>query len=365
MHIYNFNNVNMLESILFSLNNPIVVLDKKNTIVFVNPAFEELLSLSKSILIKKRLNLFIDDYSPFFLLLDRVRKNRSSLSEDSLVLSFKNNVNKKLKVNVFPTINHEDYTTVQFTESIISDKFVSYKINSKISQSFSSMVNMLMHELKNPLSGITGAAQLLEKDLKGKNNLELTKLIRSETERINKLLSSMENISLGEGNIDCNFINIHEILNYCKKISENSFGKNVNFKEDYDPSLPLVYGNYDLLIQIFLNLIKNACEAKVNNSLVILKTSYNSNKLKSINAYDIPETLPLQVEVIDNGIGIKDDQINNIFNPFITSKKSGYGLGLSIVSSGLNSLGASIEVLSKRGETNFCINFPYKENLKG
>ena len=204
-----FNNLTMFESILFSLNNPIVVLDKKNTIVFVNPAFEELLSLSKSILIKKRLNLFIDDYSPFFLLLDRVRKNRSSLSEDSLLLSFKNNVNKKIKVNVFPTINHEDYTTVQFTESIISDKFVSYKINSKISQSFSSMVNMLMHELKNPLSGITGAAQLLEKDLKGKNNLELTKLIRSETERINKLLSSMENISMGEDNIDCNFINIH------------------------------------------------------------------------------------------------------------------------------------------------------------
>ena len=355
----------MFQSILYSLNNPIVVLDKKNLIVFVNPAFEELLSISKSILINKKLNLFLDDYSALFLLLNRVRKSKSSLSEDSLLISFKNNSNKKLKVNVFPTVDHDEHITIQFTESIISDKFVSYKIHSKISQSFSSMVGMLMHELKNPLSGISGATQLLEKDLKNKSNLELTSLIKLETQRINKLLSSMENISIGEGNIDCNHINIHEVLKYCKKIAENSFGKNVLFNENYDPSLPEIFGNYDLLIQIFLNLIKNACEAMIDNPSVILKTSYNSNKLASLNMYDMPETLPLQVEIIDNGIGIEEDKINNIFDPFVSSKKRGYGLGLSIVSSGLSSLGASIDVISKKGQTNFRINFPFKEKHAG
>ena len=222
-----------------------------------------------------------------------------------------------------------------------------------------------MHELKNPLSGIVGASQLLEKDLKNDQDLELVELIRLEANRINKLLSNIELISAGEGYLPSDYVNIHEVLNHCKKVAKNSFGKRFTFVDEYDPSLPEVYGNYDLLIQIFLNLIKNSCEAQNENGEIKLRTSFNSNKIVTFNSNNLPEIMPLQIEVIDYGVGIKESELPNIFEPFVSTKNNNRGLGLSIVSSGLNSLGATIEVTSNNHKTNFCINFPLKANLNG
>jgi len=357
--------MNMYENILSSLNTPIIVLDKENFIKFANPAFEEFISLSKNILINNTLKSFIDEDSPLFLLINRARKANNSLSEDNLTISSKNNLKKKSKINIFPVFNNSKYITIQFTESLVSDKFISHKINNKISKSFSSLIGMLMHELKNPLSGIVGASQLLEKDLKNDQDLELVELIRLEANRINKLLSNIELISAGEGYLPSDYVNIHEVLNHCKKVAKNSFGKRITFVDEYDPSLPEVYGNYDLLIQIFLNLIKNSCEAQNENGEIKLKTSFKSNKIVTFNSNDLPERMPLQIEVIDYGVGIKESELPNIFEPFVSTKNNNRGLGLSIVSSGLNSLGATIEVTSNNHKTNFCINFPLKVNLNG
>ena len=215
--------MNMYENILSSLNTPIIVLDKENFIKFANPAFEEFISLSKNILINNTLKSFIDEDSPLFLLINRARKVNNSLSEDNLTISSKNNLRKKSKINIFPVFNNSSYITIQFTESLVSDKFISHKINNKISKSFSSLIGMLMHELKNPLSGIVGASQLLEKDLKNDQDLELVELIRLEANRINKLLSNIELISAGEGYLPSDYVNIHEVLNHCKKVAKNSF----------------------------------------------------------------------------------------------------------------------------------------------
>ena len=143
---------------------------------------------------------------------------------------------------------------------------------------------------------------MLEKETINKNDLELINLIKSEAQRINKLFANMELISAGEANLPCKYINVHEILNHCKKIAQNSFGKNFHFVEDYDPSLPKIFGNYDLLVQIFLNLIKNSCEAQLTSGTVKLKTSYNSNKYMRFNTKDLPDILPLQIEIIDYGM---------------------------------------------------------------
>ena len=94
--------------------------------------------------------------------------------------------------------------------------------------------------------------------------------------------------------------------------------------------------------------------------VIILKTSYNANKKFLLNENDLPEIKPLQVEVIDFGIGISDTDLQNIFDPFITNKKNGKGLGLSIVSNSIRTLDGSIEVTSENGRTNFCLNFPLK-----
>ena len=119
-----------------------------------------------------------------------------------------------------------------------------------------------------------------------------------------------------------------------------------------------------MLIQIFTNLIKNASEAQNNKGKIILKTSYNASKKFLLNENDLPEKKPLQVEVIDFGIGIPESDFENIFDPFITNKQDGKGLGLSIVSNSIRTLDGSIEVTSENGCTNFCLNFPLKATLK-
>ena len=218
-----------------------------------------------------------------------------------------------------------------------------------------------MHELKNPLSGIVGATLLLQKDLQSSNYVEMLDLIKFEADRIKALLSNMENLSAGEGNVSLESINIHKVLNYCTNSAKNCYGSDILFEQIYDPSLPDFYANEELLIQIFTNLIKNGCEAQNNKGKIILKTSYNANKKFLLNENDLPEIKPLQVEVIDFGIGISDTDLQNIFDPFITKKQNGKGLGLSFVSNSIRTLDGSIEVSSENGCTNFCLNFPLKK----
>ena len=350
----------MHKEILTSLNTPIIILDKDNLIKFVNPSLEEFISLSKTILLNNSLLKFIDPDSPIFILVNRVRKSNNSLSEESLILSSKSFFQKEIKVNIMPVYDIEDYIIIQIEELINSRKYLSYKIHDKISKSFSSLVSMLMHELKNPLSGIFGATQLLEKDIKSKSLTELTDVIKLETKRISKVLSDFENITDDTIEIPSKFLNIHEVLKHCIKVTKNSFGKKISLVEEYDPSLPHVFGNYDLLIQIFLNIIKNACEVDSSTGLVKIKTSFNSDKLFSDEG-SFPRQKPLQIEIIDNGKGIDKDLSSKIFEPFVTTKSNGKGLGLSVVLSGLNTMDASIDVITKENITNFCINFPIKK----
>jgi two-component system, NtrC family, nitrogen regulation sensor histidine kinase GlnL len=175
------------------------------------------------------------------------------------------------------------------------------------------------------------------------------------------LLNRIEQINSNNINMDCQFLNVHEILNHCTRVAQNSFGSKIKFIDTFDPSLPDVFADKDLLIQILINIIKNGCEASSNNGKIKIKTSFNSDKKISFSHEEIPSSLPLQIEIIDYGIGISNNLLPNIFDPFVSSKKDGKGLGLSIVASGLNDMGAVIDVLSSPGLTNFCINFPLKK----
>jgi len=221
------------------------------------------------------------------------------------------------------------------------------------------MIDMLMHELKNPLSGIKGASQLIEFDVKDNENLlELSQLITIESDRIVSLLNRMEQISTNNIKLEFESINIHEILSHCRRVAQNSFGSNIEFIEEYDPSLPKILIDKNLMIQVILNLLKNAAEAYNLHGKVKIKTTYNSNNVKSFSQSGLQTSLPLQIEIIDFGKGIPAEILPNIFNPFVTSKKEGKGLGLSIVASGLEEMNANIDVYSEDGFTCFRINFP-------
>ena len=356
----------MHNNILYELRTPVVLINNNNIIDYINAAGEEFFGHSSNIIIGQSINTLIQKDSPLLILLSRERKNKLGLTEESLDITGLNAKiqKKKVRVHLVPLPHEYNKVIIQISQLSVSEEFQSQRVNSKISKSFTSMVDMLMHELKNPLAGIKGASQLLESDLKeNKNLLELTNLIIIETDRITSLLNRMEYITNDNLKLSCEFLNIHKVLNHCRSVAENSFGANVNFIDFYDPSLPEIYGNTDLLIQIFLNIIKNSCEAVTEGGEIKIKTSFNSNKKIAFTKDEIPTDLPLQVEIIDNGSGISKNLLPNIFDPFVTSKNTGKGLGLSVVASGLNEIGAVIEVNSDSDFTNFCINFPLNKRL--
>ena len=352
----------MHNNILNELRTPVFLINKDNEVEYINSTGEEFFGISSNLIIGKSIYDFIPEDSPILNLLVRVSKTNLGLTEESLDFSNINFPNRKVRVHVVPLSFDSSQIIIQISQLAISEMFQSQRINSKISKSFSSMVDMLMHELKNPLAGIKGASQLIESDLKNNSNLfELTQLITIESERIISLLNRMEHISNNNSRLECEFINIHEVLNHCKRVAQNSFGTQLDYIEDYDPSLPKLFANKNLLIQIILNLLKNSSEASSINGKIKIKTSFTSNKISSLSNGDIPSTLPLQIEIIDYGIGISNDMLPNIFDPFVSSKKEGKGLGLSIVASGLEEMSAVINVSSQPGSTNFCINFPLEK----
>ena len=353
----------MENNILNELRTPVFLVNKSNVVIYINEIGEEFFGISSSILIGKKINELIPLDSPILNLIERVRNSKIGITEESLDFSNLNFPNRKVRVHVVPLSYNNSKIIIQISQLALSEMFQSQRINSKISKSFSSMIDVLMHEIKNPLAGIKGASQLIETDIKDNSNLlELTNLISIECDRVEDLLNRMEQVSNNNIKLNYESLNIHEILNHCKRVAENSFGNEMTFINEFDPSLPRLFGNKNLLIQIIINLLKNAAEASQKKGNIKIKTSFNSNKITSFGKGDIPTPLPLQIEIIDFGTGIPSNLLSSIFDPFVSSKKEGKGLGLSIVASGLEEMGAVINVSSNSGLTNFCINFPLKKS---
>ena len=188
------------------------------------------------------------------------------------------------------------------------------------------MAALLAHEVKNPLAGIKGAAQLLEADLDG-NGQNLTRMIVEESDRVAALLDRMEGFA-GGANLVLAPLNIHEILDHCLNLAQASYGAHMKIRRSYDPSLPLVNGNRDLLIQAFINIVKNASEATDKKGEIIIKTSYSQGRRLTFPAVGGGSYAPVQVEFMDNGCGISEELRDHIFDPFVSGRAGGSGLGL-------------------------------------
>ncbi|MEM8536993.1 MAG: ATP-binding protein, partial [Pseudomonadota bacterium] len=217
------------------------------------------------------------------------------------------------------------------------------------------MAEMLAHEIKNPLAGITGAAQLLSMNLSG-DDLELTDLIVAETRRIVKLLEQVEQF----GNLRAPVlkpVNIHDLLDRARQSASVGFGAHMLFVEEYDPSLPPTMADADQLLQVFLNLLKNASEACKEAGTIRLRTFYDTS-LRVRRSDGSQARLPLQVEIIDDGPGLPPDIADDIFEPFVSGKENGTGLGLALVSKLIGDAGGWISVDSAPGRTLFRISLP-------
>jgi two-component system nitrogen regulation sensor histidine kinase GlnL len=224
------------------------------------------------------------------------------------------------------------------------------------------MAEMLAHEIKNPLAGITGAAQLLSMNLSA-DDLELTDLIVEESRRIVKLLEQVEQF----GNLTAperQPVNIHDVLDRARRSALLGFGAHMRIYEEYDPSLPLAYGDPDQLLQVVLNLIKNASEAASKEGGTIrLRTFYeHSFRLRRSDGTGV--ALPLQIEIIDDGPGLPEDIKGDIFDPFVSGRENGTGLGLALVSKIINDHDGWISVNSVPGRTVFKISLPLAPKVR-
>ena len=349
------------EAILNNLPNIILVINEEDCIRQVNTSAEQFFKASASYLIGRKLSKFLPEDSPLFALIRQVRSERKVISEYNVTLDTPR-IGRHF-VNIRANLINEmpDCIVISLQERSIADT-IDRQLNHKgAARSVSAMAAMLAHEVKNPLSGIRGAAQLLEMGVDAQDR-PLTELIRDETDRICAIVDRMDVFS-DSGPLNRVPVNIHQVLNRVRQLAENGFGQHVKFTEIYDPSLPSVLGNRDQLVQVFLNLVKNACESCPKKSgEIILSTAYRHGVRFAVPGSESQVHLPLSIGVQDNGDGIPEDIKPHLFDPFVTSKPKGSGLGLPLVAKIIDDHGGVIEHDSQPGRTVFRIMLPMTED---
>ncbi len=345
--------------VLNALSDAVLVITTDGTICYANLAAEQFFSTSSEYLCSHSLRDFLPSDSPLFALVSQLGVEDSSLSENGVTLSSPRFGERLVTIRLTPIVEEIDKIVITLSEKSLAEKITRQLTHRKAARSLSAMAAMLAHEVKNPLSGIRGAAQLLEQNI-DPNDRQMTQLICSETDRICSLVDRMEVFS-DEGALAVGPVNVHEVLEQVQRLAETGFAKGVRFKGNYDPSLPPIHGNRDQLVQAFLNLIKNAAEAAPEKDAeIFLETAYRSEIHIAVPGKGSHAHLPLVVTVRDNGGGVSDDVRTRLFNPFVTTKAKGDGLGLALVAKIVDDYGGAIEFDSVSGRTEFRILLPVR-----
>ncbi len=343
--------------ILEALPLALVLLDSSDRFRLANPAAEQFFGISLPQLRHLSLIDLVPADNPLFLLLEQVREGAATVSAHDLTLDSPRIHKQGITAQASPLPEEPGSVVLVLQDPSTARSLDRQMAFRGAARSVSGLAEVLAHEVKNPLSGIRGAAQLLEESVSPQDR-ELAVLIRDEADRIRGIVDRMDMFS--EKPLARSAVNVHRVMEHVRKLAQRGFAADIHFHELYDPSLPPVLGNRDQLVQVVLNLVKNAAEALADqpNREILLSTGFQHGVRVAVPGTARRLDLPLYLGVRDNGPGIPDDITPHLFDPFVTTKPGGSGLGLALVAKIIEDHGGLIEVESRPGRTEFRLHLP-------
>ncbi|GFO83512.1 ATP-binding protein [Methyloceanibacter sp.] len=345
----------LCDALVDALPHPLLVIGKELSIDYANTAAEDFFQMSAGLLCRHSLPDVVAFGCPLIALVEQVQRNGTTVNEYGVELSsFRFESTKLVDLYGGPVPVPNGGVMVMVQQRSMAQMIERQLTHRGAARSVSGLAAVLAHEIKNPLSGIRGAAQLLEGE-RSESDRTLTQLICAESDRICKLVDRME-IFGDERPIQREPVNIHDVLDHVKHVASSGFARHIKIVEHYDPSLPPVPGSRDKLVQVFLNLVKNAAEAigeSRTDGQITLSTAFRPGVRLSVPGSQARVGLPLEIAVEDNGTGVPADLLQHLFDPFVSTKPSGTGLGLALVAKIVGDHGGIIECDSRPRYTVF------------
>lgn len=343
--------------LLNALPDAIIAIDRQGAIQFANSAAEQFFLQSEIMLKAKTLDALIAPASPLLALVETAWDAHGNFAEYDLDLALSNGVHAQVDVRLGPLGDDGERLFLQFEQRTIAEKISRQLTHRGAARSVAGAAQMLAHEIKNPLSGIRGAAQLLEDSVES-DSRPLAQLICKEVDRISSLVDSMESFSDSRPLVR-KAENIHAILDHVVTLAKAGEAKGCVIHQRYDPSLPMVDGNWDQLVQVFLNLVKNAAEAlEGGTGEITVSTAYSHGMRIQVMGSNERVTLPIEVTITDTGKGIEEDLKTHLFDPFVSNKANGKGLGLALVAKVVGDHGGVVDCESRPSRTVFRVLLP-------